>query len=203
MGKRVFTLLLVVGVIIALFKFCNNKPDKNQPAQQPEEKSAALNVGENSTVFNQSFNELLASYYALKDAFVASDAAKADAAAAGLVKASGALKTDEIKGDSTGMIKETALQFTQNISATATALAAEKEIEGKRKQFETITDALWSLTRTVQYDGQKVYYQYCPMAFDNKGAYWLSNNRQIRNPYFGDKMLKCGEIADSLDYSKR
>ncbi len=66
-----------------------------------------------------------------------------------------------------------------------------------------LTDAMWSLTRTVRYGGQKVYYQYCPMAFNNKGAYWLSNQREILNPYFGNKMLKCGEVADSVDYSKK
>ena len=39
------------------------------------------------------------------------------------------------------------------------------------------------------------------MAFDNKGAYWLSEEKEIRNPYFGSKMLTCGETADSVDYS--
>jgi len=43
------------------------------------------------------------------------------------------------------------------------------------------------------------YYQYCPMAFDNKGAYWISNETEIRNPYFGEKMLKCGENKDTLN----
>jgi Cu(I)/Ag(I) efflux system membrane fusion protein len=40
------------------------------------------------------------------------------------------------------------------------------------------------------------------MAFDNKGAYWLSDQAKIRNPYFGDKMLECGEVKDTLNYSK-
>src|SRR5688500_4829191 len=101
------------------------------------------------------------------------------------------------------MIKDTAKQFAQSLSSSATTLADAADIEAKRHEFETVTEALWSLTRTVQYTGQKVYYQYCPMAFNNKGAYWLSNTTEIRNPYFGNKMLKCGETADSLDYSKR
>ena len=36
------------------------------------------------------------------------------------------------------------------------------------------------------------------MAFDNQGAYWLSNAKQIRNPYFGEKMLTCGEVKEKL-----
>lgn len=200
MGKRAITFILVLGAIFAIFKFCNNKPEKNA---ELEEKQEPLALGQNSGTFNQSFTELLTSYYSLKDAFVASDTVKVNAAAAGLIRTADSLKVTEIQGDSSGMIKETATVFAQTISASCNALAAEKDLEAKRKEFEMITDALWSLTRTVQYSGQKVYYQYCPMAFDNKGAYWLSNSREIRNPYFGDKMLKCGEVADSLDYSKR
>jgi Cu(I)/Ag(I) efflux system membrane fusion protein len=41
------------------------------------------------------------------------------------------------------------------------------------------------------------------MAFDNAGADWLSNQNPIRNPYFGDEMLECGSVDDSLDYSQQ
>jgi hypothetical protein len=200
MGKRAIILIAVLAVVVLIFRFCGGKPDKNAPV---EVKEKPLAVGEHSGPFNESFNNLLSSYYSLKDAFVASDVSKVNAAAAVLVKSADGLQTSEIQGDSTGMIKETAKQFAQSLSSSATTLAAAADIEAKRHEFETVTEALWSLTRTVQYTGQKVYYQYCPMAFNNKGAYWLSNTTEIRNPYFGDKMLKCGETADSLDYSKR
>ena len=39
-----------------------------------------------------------------------------------------------------------------------------------------------------------IYKQYCPMAFNNEGAYWLSESKDIMNPYFGDRMLKCGRV---------
>ena len=133
---------------------------------------------------------------------VASDSVKANAASRELVIHADSLQINEITGDSTGMIKETAKTFTATISGSAQALASEKTLEAKRKEFEMLSDALWSLTRTVKYDGEKVYYQYCPMAFDNKGAYWLSNQAIIRNPYFGEEMLECGKVEDSLDYSK-
>src|SRR5690606_5359064 len=145
----------------------------------------------------------LSSYYALKDALVDEDTARANIASQALLIDADSLKTDEIQGDTSGTIIQAAQYFAATINGSAAALAAEKSIEAKRREFEMITDALWSLTRTVQFDGQKVYYQYCPMAFDDKGAYWLSNSREIRNPYFGSKMLKCGEVADSLDYSKQ
>ena len=139
----------------------------------------------------------------LKDALVASDTLKANAAGIILVTAADSLKTDEIHGDTTGAIKATAKDFAGTIVGSGKGLIGEKGIEAKRKEFEMITDALWSLTRTVKYAGKKIYYQYCPMAFDNKGAYWMSSAREIQNPYFGDKMLTCGSLEDSIDYSKK
>ena len=40
--------------------------------------------------------------------------------------------------------------------------------------------------------------QYCSMAFDNAGASWVATEREVRNPYFGDAMLKCGKVTEEL-----
>ena len=47
--------------------------------------------------------------------------------------------------------------------------------------------------------GQVVYNQYCPMADDNKGAYWLSNDKNVLNPYFGSAMLACGSVKQVIE----
>ncbi|HTE12434.1 MAG TPA: hypothetical protein VK645_16485, partial [Chitinophagaceae bacterium] len=60
------------------------------------------------------------------------------------------------------------------------------------------------------YDRQKLYHQHCPMAFnDDEEAWWISNSNKIINPYLGRKHPKykatmegCGDITDSLDFSK-
>ena len=44
----------------------------------------------------------------------------------------------------------------------------------------------------------EVYVQYCPMAFNDKGASWISSSKEIRNPYFGDKMMNCGEVKETI-----
>ena len=46
--------------------------------------------------------------------------------------------------------------------------------------------------------GETAYYDYCPMAFNNKGGYWLAKEDKIQNPYFGDKMLTCGSVEEKL-----
>jgi Cu(I)/Ag(I) efflux system membrane fusion protein len=37
------------------------------------------------------------------------------------------------------------------------------------------------------------------MAFDNKGGFWISKEPEIKNPYFGDIMLKCGEVKKQFN----
>jgi Cu(I)/Ag(I) efflux system membrane fusion protein len=197
MKKVLIAILLLAAVGYGGYYFFGGKEEKsNDPDPQP------LTIAENSGIFNQSYKQLMAGYYNLKDALVASDTSKANAASKELVVYADSLKINEIMGDSTGMIKETAKTFTGTISGSAQALVKEPTIEAKRKEFEMISDALYTLTQTVRYGGEKIYYQYCPMAFDNKGAYWLSNQPAIRNPYFGDEMLECGEVKDSLDFGK-
>jgi Cu(I)/Ag(I) efflux system membrane fusion protein len=46
---------------------------------------------------------------------------------------------------------------------------------------------------------EKVYLQFCPMADQNKGAYWLSTEEKVYNPYFGDAMLTCGEVKQIIE----
>jgi len=196
---KIFDNGLKTLAILSLFvSSCSNSDNK---AAEPE-KDQPITIAQNSNAFTKSYDLLLSSYYSLKDALVASDSAKANLAASQLLVNADSLKVNEIQGDSTGVIKETAGSFTSTIHASAEALQKESTLDEKRKEFEVISDALWSLTRTVKYDGAKVYYTHCPMAFDNKGAYWLSNSSKIENPYFGDKMLTCGSVEDSVNYSR-
>lgn len=192
----VFILVIVIGAAYFIF-FRKGEKRPEGPKQQP------LAVEDNSSAFNKSYSNLLAAYNGVKEALVASDTTKASTAARDLRVAADSLKVDEIQGDSTGVLKETARNYASTISSSAHALTLEADITAKRKEFEMIAEALWNLTRTVRYDGQKLYWQFCPMAFNNRGAYWVSDQAQIRNPYFGNEMLDCGSVQDSLDYSKQ
>lgn len=185
---------LAVGVYFLVFK-------KDSPVKGPKEQP--LNISANSQPFNQSFDQLLTAYMEVKDALVAADTVKVNLAANSLAQAADSLKTEEITGDSTGALKATAKDFALTINGSAKGILGETDIDNKRKDFELVTDALYNLVRTVKYSGKKLFYQYCPMAFNDKGAYWMSTEKEIRNPYFGNKMLTCGEVKDSVDYSKR
>jgi len=72
-------------------------------------------------------------------------------------------------------------------------------LEGKRSYFSHISEILYCTFKSFDIEVGEVQVVYCPMAFDNKGAYWLTNDKAILNPYFGKKMLKCGGIAEVIN----
>lgn len=78
------------------------------------------------------------------------------------------------------------------------ALSKANEIEALRRGFVDFSTTLIGLTKTFQQMDKTLYVQHCPMAKNNKGADWLSLSPEIRNPYFGAKMLKCGSVKDTL-----
>jgi hypothetical protein len=201
--KKGLILIGVTAVVIALYFLFFSKDDTSQqeaPKQQP------LAQSKNTEAFNKPFNDMLNNYFDLKNALVEWDTAKATASALMLSELAGKLPYDELKGDAT--IVETAKSFSGSVVSEAQGVAGENTIEGKRRSFYTLSENLFNLLRTVKYDQQVVYYDKCPMAFnDNETAYWLSNSREIVNPYLGNKhpkyksgMLHCGSVEDSVNY---
>ena len=76
-------------------------------------------------------------------------------------------------------------------------IAATNDIEKQRIHFNTLSNNVIEMTESFGLEIDKVYRQFCPMAFEDKGAYWLSDSNEILNPYFGDMMLRCGEVQET------
>lgn len=186
--------ILSISSVLSLACGSSDKKETNPPTAPIKVEI----VTKHTPAFNTSFENVLNTYYSLKDALVATNAADADQSATLLIQAADSLQLSEITFDSTDVIVPTAKDYLATMNQSATNLVKAKDIEAKRTQFEVISNVLYDLIRTVQYDNAKIYYEFCPMAFDNKGAYWLSKSPEIKNPYFGDKMLTCGEVKDSL-----
>jgi hypothetical protein len=71
------------------------------------------------------------------------------------------------------------------------------ELEAQRAAFEKLTAPMEALLAGELESGE-LYKEYCPMAFNNKGASWLSQEKEIKNPYFGGRMLSCGKVTETL-----
>lgn len=187
----------VLYIVAGIFLFSCNSSEKEvgtASAEVPEVKAASY-----SEVFDASFEDVLNRYYALRDALVAGDTVAANQATGSLIQAVDDLKIEELKGmDTSNIIIPTAQTYTGGINSESRGLLGETDIENKRKAFQMISGNLFDLTRTVRYGKEKVYLLHCPMAFNDAGADWLSNTTEIKNPYFGSKMLTCGAVKDSV-----
>ena len=83
------------------------------------------------------------------------------------------------------------------LKLTALALAEAKDIEKLRDLFSQFTEEVEPMFKDSISEGA-IYKQFCPMAFDGKGGYWISDVDEIRNPYYGEKMLKCGTVTEII-----
>lgn len=185
---------LFILVLLLVFAACGSSDQKAAEVKKDE----PLTQSKNSAEFNAAFGTLLDNYFHLKDGLVLSNDTIANNYAGLLISNADSLNLSGIKADTT--IVETAKQYIETISAEAKGLIGEKNIQEKRKSFQMISDNLYDLVRTVRYDRGKIYHQFCPMAFDDQGAFWLSQSSDIKNPYFGKKMLTCGEVKDTLNF---
>lgn len=144
--------------------------------------------------FKSQLNALANAYIHLKDAFVATDAATASTAAEKVVAQIEKMDMSLLKGDAHIYWMEQ-LNALEAHSKKITEL---EDVEEQRRQFGFLSDALIQSIEAFGTKGEALYVQHCPMAFDNQGGDWLALEEQIQNPYFGDKMMKCGLVKREL-----
>jgi hypothetical protein len=84
------------------------------------------------------------------------------------------------------------------IVTAARKLATSTNVNVQREAFSELTKSMDAILEGALKSGE-IYKQYCPMAFEGKGDFWYSNSKEIRNPYFGDKMLKCGRVEATIN----
>jgi Cu(I)/Ag(I) efflux system membrane fusion protein len=203
-STKIFFSLLCSFLVLAMMN-CSGKKDNAHDV--PESNNSATHASDSSApetasnphfstdpVFQQQLGDLFKSYVSLKDAFVASDAAKTKSAAE---STSGTLGKVDMKLLS-GAAHNDWMTYLAGIQSSLKEIIASTDIEVQRKAFSTLSGNLYKSIKAFGIGGATAYYEFCPMAFDNQGAYWLSQESKIRNPYFGDKMLTCGVVKETL-----
>ena len=138
-------------------------------ANEPDSYNASFADGLTEKVFQN--------YLQLRTALVNADAAGAADAAGNMAET---LEGDRPEG-----------------ARLARSIAEADELEEQRRYFAELGEALGPLF-SEGLTGGTIYRQHCPMAFDGEGADWYSDAEAIRNPYFGDKMLRCGRTEETI-----
>lgn len=137
------------------------------------------------------FGDLLRVYLELKDALVASDPEQTQKLAqkgAGMASAISGLPMD---GMGKSHMSQLAIQFKE--------MASKGGLEGQRDAFVLLSQSMIQVGQQMQGLNVKLYVQQCPMANQNNGANWLSLDAEIKNPYYGEAMLKCGSVVSVIN----
>ena len=179
--KRLFTIGLVAGSL-ALFSCGDNKKenksDENQEMSNADkEVNYETETSENAEFTNDTVKQAYEEYLAVKDALVKTDASASKKAAEKL--------------------QNTLSETNPEIAEIAGRLVALENVNQQREVFSELTAAMEPVLKQAISSG-KIFKQYCPMAFEGKGDYWYSNSEEIRNPYYGDMMLKCGRVDETI-----
>lgn len=169
MKTKMITLCLVLGSWAA---FAQHDHAKKGDEKKMDQNRAMFKDAKLGTAYEH--------YIHVKDALVAS---KADEAKKGANELQIALK--DVDGAATAI-------------EVASKLANLSDLTAQRNLFSTLSNEMATLVKGGKLSMGMLYLEYCPMANKNTGAYWLSNEKEIKNPYFGDKMMKCGSVKEMI-----
>lgn len=144
--------------------------------------------------FKEKFNQVVKAYLSMKDGFVSDNENEIDKQAAQMLSILNNMPDNILSGEALTYWKEKKGFLLAHLNLY---IEAEKD-KNKRLNFVFLSTVMVKSVKAFGYEGQKLFVDYCPMANDDKGAYWLSQTKEIRNPYMGKKMPKCGEVKEEL-----
>ena len=147
-----------------------------------------------SNKFQNQLKQVFDDYILLKDALVNDDAKGAQQAGKQINQS---LKKVDMKLLSDEKAHNHWMTIQKELKTSANTIENNSDIATQRAHFKHLSAHMIS---SVQLFGvnENVYIQFCPMADNNKGAYWISLEKEVRNPYYGEAMLTCGEVNATL-----
>jgi Cu(I)/Ag(I) efflux system membrane fusion protein len=147
-----------------------------------------------SKLFNEQLQKAYNSYIALKDALIKSDEKVAKLEAENLNKSLN-------KIDAKLLVNNNAhkqwMSLLKTLTSKSNSIVKSSDLKEQRKEFKPLSTHFIMAVESFGIT-ETTYKQYCPMADSDKGGFWLSKEDKILNPYFGDMMLKCGEVKEII-----
>jgi len=146
-----------------------------------------------NTQKNATTSPIIDAYIQIKNGLVATDKGATAKGGTALLTAFSKFDMTALKGDTHKEymeIYESAKEQAEHI--------VKSPIDHQREHFETLSTDITDLIALLGTE-KTLYQDFCPMANNNKGAYWISEVKDIKNPYFGDKMMKCGSVKKQIN----
>lgn len=198
--KKLIGLIVLIALIFGIWwKFFKTEPTVNEPKPTP------IQLSKHSDEFNENINNIVNGYLLIKDAFVNGDSIKAKAETIKLTVLLDSLKLIDIQKEGNGIFQSAQMQL-EDMRVNSKTLIQEKNITEMRQDFRMLSESFFPFLKIIHYEGPTLYWQNCPMAFDeDKEGSWISKTEEIVNPYLGKNhpkykgtMLHCGEVKDSI-----
>ena len=142
---------------------------------------------------NSSINKVLNAYIQLKDALVKSDGTSSSSASKTLLTSIQEVNMNELNTETHTQW----MKVVNELKEDAEHINETKEITHQRDHFMSLSTNLYSVIKVSKL-GTPVFYEFCPMANKGKGANWLSLENKIKNPYYGNQMLTCGKVGETI-----
>ena len=178
---KVFLFAVLFSISITLSAQHDHSSHQKQEANTNTDTKAKPAASEGAN--QQQLSQLLAAYYNIKNALVAGDGGSAASNAELFLKN---VNTVDYK-----LVSENNVHI---LSKDATKISTTKDLKKQREYFANFSSNMVAVAKAFKLGNQPIYLQYCPM----KKASWLSSEKHIRNPYYGNAMLACGEVTETL-----
>lgn len=190
------TILLGVAIAAASFTACSNNNDGSKTTDTKSGDSTQTNTQVSSSTNQQpaSVEEAVSAYIQLKNDLANDDGNDAANASKQLLDAMAKLDGAQFSADQKKVyddVKDDIKEHAEHISANGGKIAHQRE------HFDILSKDMYDLVKAVK-PTQTLYKEHCPMYNDNKGADWLSEVKEIKNPYLGKKMPTCGTVQEEI-----
>lgn len=178
--------VLILGVTILASTACKDNKEKDTTADKNQQVKA---VDENQD--EADFSPVIKNYFELKDALVESDETEAKKAGKKLLSAIADFDKSEYPE------QEEKINAALSGAQQHAKLISDGSLEEQRKSFKELSGNISDFASLTENEGT-IYQDFCPMYDDGKGGIWLSATKEIKNPYYGDKMMKCGTVQKTI-----
>jgi hypothetical protein len=201
MKKIILGILIIILAIAGFYWYKFSNAGGGDSGQ----KLVPIALKKHSGAFNQAISVAMIAYFDISAAFVEADTAKVKENCRKFVQLLDSIPMDELKKD-TANIYDIAIGSFDGIKSNAISLLSMTDIQEMRKDFSMISENLYPFFNIINYEGEKMYWLNCPMAFgDDKEANWVSKTKDVINPYLGKNhpefkatMLHCGMVKDTI-----
>jgi Cu(I)/Ag(I) efflux system membrane fusion protein len=186
-GERVVT---HGGIMIDSALQIQARPSMMAPGEHAEGSHTSHYVA--GAAYHQAAKSMIDAYLALVEALAADEEKAAGSALENFRSALSAMTPE-------GLAPTGADAFRETVARLREAAPSAASIDALRESLPKLTQALEDYLQAFGHDrAEPLVEAYCPMAFNNRGASWLQVGKQIRNPYFGNRMLRCGEVRGQI-----